>query len=100
MTATCTGGRTWWVFDMSDETHDWLCRTSTDSDPTLLHRTISFPSMEPAFAYSRYFDLRSQGLTDDKYVLTDEGLVRIDWDKRSVKLVWKDSNPGFDGDVA
>jgi hypothetical protein len=40
----------------------------------------------------RYLDL-NQSTNDVTCELTDEGLVRIDWDEQSVKFVWKDDNP-------
>ena len=43
------GRGTWWAL-ICPRNAPLAMSESTDSAPTLLHRTISFPSMEPAFA--------------------------------------------------
>ncbi len=49
-----------------------------------------FPVNGARFRYSSYLPDR---VTDDaKYMLTDDGLVLIDWDKQSVKSVCQDDN--------
>ena len=50
-----------------------------------------FPVNGAGFRYLGYFD--PDRVTDDaKFILTDEGLVLVDWDKQSVKSVCKDDN--------
>ncbi len=51
-----------------------------------------FPVNGRRYRYSRYLGAYRGDLRTD-YLLTDEGLVRIDWDTRTVKLLWKDRNP-------
>ena len=80
MTATCRGTRTWWVTTSQRNSRSAIL-DATVSGPTHHRRKINSPSMDTAIA-TRDTSVSFRIKLDSDYLLTDEGLVRIDWDKR------------------